>query len=106
LLVAALLASAALQRPLRGDGARSLAARGSHELHAAVLRASAPTLARSHAQPGDGSSGARGDHPFVANASAPTPGAPITAMGPVADRTRATATHRGALPSSRAPPLA
>ncbi|HET9799522.1 MAG TPA: hypothetical protein VFP90_16095 [Gemmatimonadaceae bacterium] len=106
LLVVALLASAAPQRAPRGDGATSLAARGSHELHVAMLRASVPTLARSQVQSGDGSTGARGAHPLVANASVPTLGAPIAARATAVDRAGRTAARRGALPSSRAPPLA
>lgn len=105
LLVVALLASAGLQRPSRGEGATSLAARGSHEPHVTVLRASAPTLARSQVQPGDGSNGGRGAHPLAANAIVLTLNAPIAAMASVTGRAGRTATRRGALPSWRAPPL-
>ncbi|HTK46953.1 MAG TPA: hypothetical protein VL328_03100 [Gemmatimonadaceae bacterium] len=104
LLAAVLFASAALHRPLRDDGGRSLTARGSRELRAAVLRPSVPGLARAHAQPGDGSGGVRGVHPLASKGNAWPHGAPIAAGASVVDRAGATTAPRGLLPSWRAPP--
>ena len=106
LLAGVLFASTVLQRPLRDGGPRSVAARVSRELHAAVLRPAVPAMARAHAQPGDGSSGIRGVHPLASQTSAWTHGAPLAAGASVVDRAAATTALRGLLPSWRAPPSA
>jgi hypothetical protein len=105
LVAVALLASAALQRPLSADGPRSLVAHRPHELYVPALRAPAPTIARAHVEPGDGSNGARGAHPIAASAGVATLGASLPAAASMADRAGTAAIRRGALPFWRAPPL-
>jgi hypothetical protein len=105
LLAVALFASAALQRTPSAEGARSVTARRSQELYVPALRAPTPVLARAQLQPGDGSNGARSPHPVALGATVATLGAPIALAVSIDDRAGTAATRRGALPSSRAPPL-
>ena len=106
LLVAALLASAALQRPARVDGARALSPlQDTHEPRLAVVRTSLPTLAGAISQPGDGTQVARGTHPLAARVSGPTDAAPRGIAAAIAGSGDTYAPRRAALPSPRAPPL-